>query len=61
MRENPFRHDEKVFPVTPNAIRPAWERLWARVGLTEASAFTTCATTQSRASSILGYRSPRSR
>jgi integrase len=27
--------DEKVFPVTPNAIRLAWERLWARAGLTD--------------------------
>jgi integrase len=27
------RTDERVFPVTPNAVRLAWERLRRRVGL----------------------------
>jgi integrase len=29
------RRDEKVFPVTPNAIRQAWERLRARARLSD--------------------------
>jgi integrase len=29
------RRDEKVFPVTPNAVRLAWERLRSRAGLSD--------------------------
>ena len=35
LRGLPQRDDEKLFPVTPNAVRLAWERLTKRTGIAD--------------------------
>jgi transposase len=53
------RRDEKVFPVTSNAVRLAWERLRARAGLADLRLHDL--RHEARVSSSLDYRSPRLR